>query len=204
LCGWVAHGTRTQVPRRRTGKPSEAVRGDSRRRKVLDKIKVIDRLLEKADTILIGGAMAYTFKLAQGLKVGKSLVETDRTDVATAALNKAKERGVQFLLPSDNVIAIPVDTGKVNKKGKPVFELKDARVNILPNIPDEAEGFDIGPKPRSATPKSFVARRRFCGTARWACSRTNDSPKGPWPSRALWWKRRRRTKRRASSAAATV
>ena len=54
--------------------------------KVSDKINVIDRLLEKADSILIGGAMAYTFKLAQGLKVGQSLVEPDRVDVAKAAL----------------------------------------------------------------------------------------------------------------------
>ncbi len=70
--------------------------------KVSDKIKVIDRLLEKADTILIGGAMAYTFRLAQGAKVGKSLVEPDKTDVAKAALEKAKGSGVEFLLPADD------------------------------------------------------------------------------------------------------
>ena len=61
--------------------------------KVSDKINVIDRLLEKADAILIGGAMAYTFKLAQGFKVGKSLVEADKVEVAKAALAKAKTRG---------------------------------------------------------------------------------------------------------------
>ena len=60
--------------------------------KVSDKIKVIDRLLEKADTILIGGAMAYTFQLALGHKVGKSLSEPDKKDVALAALAKAKAR----------------------------------------------------------------------------------------------------------------
>ena len=60
--------------------------------KVSDKIKVIDRLLEKADTILIGGAMAYTFKLAQGHQTGKSLIEPDRTALALAAVAKAKER----------------------------------------------------------------------------------------------------------------
>src|SRR5216684_7640699 len=58
--------------------------------KVSDKIKVIDSLLEKADTILIGGAMAYTFRLALGFKIGKSLVEPDKTDVAKSALEKAK------------------------------------------------------------------------------------------------------------------
>lgn len=113
--------------------------------KVSDKINVIDRLLEKADTILIGGAMAYTFKLAQGLKVGKSLVEPDKTDLARQAVEKAKARQVQFLLPTDNVIATPVDTGKVNKKGKPILEFQNPRVNSEANIPDDAEGVDIGP-----------------------------------------------------------
>jgi phosphoglycerate kinase len=114
--------------------------------KVSDKIKVIDRLLEKANTILIGGAMAYTFKLALGFSVGKSLVEPDRKDMALAALQKAKERGVQFLLPVDNIIATPVNTGKLNKKGKPVFELQNPKVNAGDTIPDNEEGLDIGPE----------------------------------------------------------
>jgi phosphoglycerate kinase len=113
--------------------------------KVSDKIKVIDRLLEKANTILIGGAMAYTFKLAQGLQVGKSLVEPDKVDVAKAAMEKAKKKGVTFLIPTDNVIANPVATGKLNKKGKPVMDLQNPRVNTEPNIAAEAEGVDIGP-----------------------------------------------------------
>src|SRR5271169_75651 len=87
--------------------------------KVSDKIKVIDRLLEKADTILIGGAMAYTFRLAQGYKTGKSLVEADKGDVARSALEKAKAKNVKFLLPVDDVIATPVQSGKLDKKGKP-------------------------------------------------------------------------------------
>jgi len=119
--------------------------------KVSDKIKVIDRLLEKADTILIGGAMAYTFKLAQGLKVGKSLVEPDKTDVAKAALDKAAERKVQFCIPSDNIVATPVKTDRMNKKGKPVIELTNHRVNSEANIPDNEEGVDIGP----ATAKQY-------------------------------------------------
>jgi phosphoglycerate kinase len=114
--------------------------------KVSDKIKVIDRLLEKADTILIGGAMAYTFKLAQGAKVGKSLSEPDKVDVAKAALDKAKARGVQFLLPTDNIIGTPVETGKLNKKGKPVIDIQDPRVNNSADIPADAEGLDIGPE----------------------------------------------------------
>ncbi len=113
--------------------------------KVSDKIQVIDRLLEKADTILIGGAMAYTFKLAMGYGVGKSLVEPDATRTAVRALAKAADRGVKFLLPTDNLVATPVDTGKLNKKGKPVFEFVNPQVNADANIADADEGFDIGP-----------------------------------------------------------
>lgn len=113
--------------------------------KVSDKIKVIDRLLEKADTILIGGAMAYTFKLAHGHKTGKSLVEPEHINTALDAESKAKELKVQFELPSDNVIAELKDTGKINKKGKPVFEPVNPRVNTEADIPADCEGFDIGP-----------------------------------------------------------
>ena len=114
--------------------------------KVSDKIKVIDRLLERADSILIGGAMTYTFRLALGRKVGQSLVEPDRVGVAMAALEKAKTRSVQFLLPVDNIVATPVATGKLNKKGKPVLEYQNPRVNDSLDIPDPEEGMDIGPK----------------------------------------------------------
>ncbi len=120
--------------------------------KVSDKIKVIDRLLEHADTILIGGAMTYTFRLALGLKVGKSLVEPDRVDIAKAALGKAKERSVRFLLPVDNIVGTPVNTGKLNTSGKPVMEIQNPRVNDGVNIPDSEEGMDIGPK----TIKAYV------------------------------------------------
>jgi phosphoglycerate kinase len=121
--------------------------------KVSDKIKVIDRLIDKADSLLIGGAMTYTFRLAQGAKVGKSLVEPDKTDVAKAALEKSKTRGSQFLLPQDNVVATPEKTDKLDKKGRPVFELKNPRINVGPNIPDAEEGVDIGP----ATIKDYAA-----------------------------------------------
>jgi phosphoglycerate kinase len=131
--------------------------------KVSDKIKVIDRLLEKADTILIGGAMAYTFKLAQGFKVGQSLVEKDKTDVALAALEKAKKRGVQFLLPSDNTCVTPVKTDKLDKKGRPVLDLTNPRTNSDANIPDTEEGVDIGP----ATAKTFGDVIRSAKTVLW-------------------------------------
>jgi phosphoglycerate kinase len=114
--------------------------------KVSDKILVIDKLLEKADTILIGGAMAYTFRLAQGFKTGKSLVEADKVDTAKSALAKAKQRGVKFLLPVDDVVAVPVKTDKLDKKGKPVIEFQNVRPSADMNCPDDAAGLDIGPK----------------------------------------------------------
>ncbi len=112
--------------------------------KVSDKIKVIDRLLEKANTILIGGAMAYTFRLAQGYKTGKSLVEPDATSIAKAALEKAKAKNVKFLLPVDDVVAVPFKTDKLDKKGKPVIEWQNPRTNTDMNCPDDAAGLDIG------------------------------------------------------------
>ncbi len=83
-------------------KPFVAIIGGA---KVSDKIQVIDNLLEKADAIIIGGGMAYTFLNAQGQTTGKSLVETDKIDVAKAALAKAQARGVRFPLPIDHVLA---------------------------------------------------------------------------------------------------
>jgi phosphoglycerate kinase len=112
--------------------------------KVSDKINVIDRLIDKANAILIGGAMAYTFRLALGATVGKSVVEPDKKDVALAALAKAKARGVQFLLPSDDLVATPVDTGKLNKKGKPLIDFQNPRV-VKNDIPEDAAAYDIGP-----------------------------------------------------------
>jgi phosphoglycerate kinase len=113
--------------------------------KVSDKILVIDRLLEKADSLLIGGAMAYTFNLARGFKTGKSLVEADKQDVAKAALAKAAQRKVQFLLPTDHVAATPVKTDKLDKKGKPITEFQNPHPIAGDNLPDAECGLDIGP-----------------------------------------------------------
>jgi phosphoglycerate kinase len=131
--------------------------------KVSDKIQVIDRLLEKADTILIGGAMAYTFRLAQGYKTGKSLVEADKTEVAKAALAKAIQRGVKFLLPSDDVVAVPVKTDKLDKKSKPVIDYQQVRSSSDLNCPDEAAGLDIGP----LTAKNYAAEVARAKTILW-------------------------------------
>ena len=114
--------------------------------KVSDKITVIYRLLDKAYTILIGGAMAYTFRLAQGYKTGKSLVETDKVDVAKGALDKAKAKGVKFLLPIDDIVATPVKTDKLDKKGKPVIEWQNPTENPQMDCADDVAGLDVGPK----------------------------------------------------------
>jgi phosphoglycerate kinase len=131
--------------------------------KVSDKIQVIDRLLEKADALLIGGAMAYTFRLAQGYKTGKSLIEADKTDTAKAALAKAKQRGVKFLLPVDDVVAVPVKTDKLDKKGKPVIDYQNVRVSADMNCPDDAAGLDIGP----ATVKAYSEEVAKAKTILW-------------------------------------
>jgi phosphoglycerate kinase len=131
--------------------------------KVSDKIKVIDRLLEKADAILIGGAMAYTFRLAQGYQTGKSLVEADKVDIAKAALAKAQAKRVKFLLPSDDVIAVPVKTEKLDKKGKPIIEFQNVRINTDLNGPADAAGLDVGP----ATVAAYSAEIAKAKTILW-------------------------------------
>ncbi len=131
--------------------------------KVSDKIKVIDRLLEKADTILIGGAMAYTFRLAQGYKTGKSLVEPDAIEIAKSALAKAKAKNVQFLLPVDDVVATPVKTDKLDKKGKAIIEWQNPRTSADLNCPEDAAGLDIGP----ATAKAYAAVLAGAKTILW-------------------------------------
>ena len=131
--------------------------------KVSDKIKVIDRLLEKADTILIGGAMAYTFRLAQGYQTGKSLVEPDAVETAKLALSKAKVKNVKFLLPVDDVVATPVKTDKLDKKGKPVIEFQNPTVSADLNVPAGTAGLDIGP----ATVKAYAAEVAGAKTILW-------------------------------------
>jgi phosphoglycerate kinase len=107
--------------------------------KVSDKITVIDQLIEKADIILIGGAMAYTFELAKGRSTGKSLTEPDKVETARAALYKAEKRGVKFLLPVDSYIVERVDFEKRTvSPGK--FTQPDEP------IPEGWMGVDIGPE----------------------------------------------------------
>jgi len=111
--------------------------------KVSDKINVIEQLLKKADTLLIGGAMAYTFFLAQGKQVGKSLVERDKVELAKGLLAKA---GGKIMLPVDTVVA---------------REISDTAVATVVegNIPADQEGLDIGPRTRQAYAQKIAAAK---------------------------------------------
>jgi phosphoglycerate kinase len=112
-------------------KPYVAILGGA---KVSDKIEIIESLLNKADEILIGGAMAYTFLKAQGLGVGKSLVEDDQRETALGILRKAGEKKVEFLLPLDHVLATAAEAGAATRV-----------VETLP-FPEDMMGVDIGPR----------------------------------------------------------
>ena len=103
-------------------------------KKVSEKIGVIDSLLEKVDTLIIGGGMAYTFFKSMGYSVGNSICELDKLDLARGAMAKAKEKGVKLMLPVDNIIADEFSN--------------DANVKAINSdqIPDGWEGLDIGPK----------------------------------------------------------
>lgn len=109
--------------------------------KVSDKISVIENLLNKVDSIIIGGAMAYTFLKSQGVSVGTSLVEDDKLDLAAELLKKAKEKKIEFLLPVDHIIADKIDfSNKAVPAGASVETTNDEA------IPEGFMGADIGPK----------------------------------------------------------
>lgn len=116
-------------------KPYVAILGGA---KVSDKIEIIENLLGKADNILIGGAMAYTFLKAQGLGVGRSLAEDDQRDIALDILEKAREKGISFHLPVDHLLATAADA-----------EADTQIAETLP-FPEDMMGVDIGPKTAEA------------------------------------------------------
>lgn len=111
-------------------KPFCAILGGA---KVVDKIAVINNLLEKVDTLIIGGGMAYTFLKAQGYEIGKSLLDEERVDYAKEMMEKAKAKGVKLLLPVDNRVA-------------PEYADVDAKITEDQNVPEGYMGLDIGPK----------------------------------------------------------
>ena len=129
-------------------RPFVAVLGGA---KVSDKIAVINNLLDKADTIIIGGGMAYTFMKAQGGEIGGSLLEADKMDYALEMIEKAKQKGVNLLLPTDTVCAAEFAA--------------DAEPSVHPSmaIPAELQGLDIGP----ATTEAFCNATVGAGTIVW-------------------------------------
>ena len=129
-------------------RPLAAIIGGS---KVSSKIGVIERLLEKVDKLLLGGGMIFTFYQAQGIQTGKSLVETDKLDLARSLMEKAKARRVELLLPVDVVVADRFD--------------KDANAQTVSihQIPDDWMGLDIGPE----SVKAFQSALQGCQTVVW-------------------------------------
>ena len=127
-------------------RPLVAIMGGA---KVSDKILVIENLLEKVDTLLIGGGMAYTFLKSQGVKIGKSLCEDDKLDLAKSLIEKAKKLGKKMLFTQD------------------VIGTKDfatvCGTYTMAEIPDDAEGVDIGPE----TIKAFEAELKKAKTVLW-------------------------------------
>ena len=129
-------------------RPFVAVLGGA---KVSDKLGVINNLLDKADTLIIGGGMAYTFVKAQGGSIGKSLCENDRLEYALEMIAKAKQNGVNLLLPTDTMASAEFSSTAVG--------------TVVPTaaIPEEMEGMDIGPNTR----ERFCAAVANAGTVVW-------------------------------------
>ena len=119
--------------------------------KVSDKIGVIENLITKVDTILIGGGMAYTFLKAQGREIGKSLLEEDKMDLSLELIKKAEENNVEILLPVDVVIADEIKSGV------------ETEIVDIDSIPEDKEALDIGPK----TAELFASKIKNAKTVVW-------------------------------------
>ncbi len=122
--------------------------------KVADKLNVIENLLNKVDTLIIGGGMAYTFLKAQGYEVGTSLVDNEKIDYCKEMLKKAEEKGVKLLLPVDTAVAAsfpdPIDA-------------EIAVEYVASNaIPADKMGLDIGPKTQRAVCRGREVRQDRC------------------------------------------
>jgi phosphoglycerate kinase len=125
-------------------KPFTAVMGGA---KVSDKILIIENLMEKADNLIIGGGMTYTFIKAMGGNIGTSLCEEDKLDLARDLIRKAKDKGVELLLPVDNVVADKFDNEA------------DTRVTAIDDVPEGWMGLDIGPETIEKFSKAIAASK---------------------------------------------
>ena len=150
VCGYLIQkeisvmGGALQNPKR----PFVAILGGA---KVSDKIGVINNLIEKVDTLIIGGGMAYTFFKALGHEVGTSICEDDKVELAKEMMAKAQEKGVNFLIPQDNIVA------------DKYAEDADYKVSSSDQIPEGWMGLDIGPKTREL----FADAIKNAGTVVW-------------------------------------
>ena len=153
-------------------RPLTVVLGGS---KVSDKLGVIENLLDKANRLVIGGGMVYTFLKAKGLEVGTSLLEEDQVETVKGYIERAEQNGVELVLPTDIVV-------------NPVFPKSDE--DIAPEvvaadaIPADKMGLDIGPDSQKLFHDKIP--RPSCGTARWACSRFRLSLPAPRPWPRVW------------------
>ncbi|MBQ7045131.1 MAG: phosphoglycerate kinase [Clostridia bacterium] len=150
VCGYLIKkeiefiGGALEAPKR----PLVAILGGA---KVSDKIGVIENLIDKVDTLIIGGGMAYTFMKSMGYNIGTSICEEDKVDLATDLMAKAKAKGVNFFLPVDNEI------------GKEYDENTEHKTVASDSIPDGWMGLDIGPK----TSELFAKSVKDAGTVIW-------------------------------------
>ncbi|MCF0059758.1 phosphoglycerate kinase [Dyadobacter sp. CY356] len=133
VCGYVMQAELDNAERllEHSERPFTAIMGGA---KISDKILIIERLLDKVDNLIIGGGMSYTFTKALGGNIGKSLLEADKMDLTLELLEKAKQKGVNIVLPIDTVIADKF-SNDASRQTVPAAE-----------IPDEWEGLDIGPE----------------------------------------------------------
>jgi len=133
VCGYVMQAELDNAERLlgHSERPFTAIMGGA---KISDKILIIEKLIDKVDNLIIGGGMSYTFSKATGGKIGKSLLEADKQELTLELVKKAKEKGVNLILPVDTVIA----DGFSN----------DAKREVVPvgEIPDDWQGLDIGPE----------------------------------------------------------
>ncbi|WP_439559100.1 phosphoglycerate kinase [Dyadobacter sp.] len=150
VCGYVMQAELDNAERllEHSERPFTAIMGGA---KISDKILIIERLIDKVDNLIIGGGMSYTFSKAQGGSIGKSLLEADKQDLTLELVQKAKDKGVNLILPVDTVIADNF--------------ANDADRKVVPagEIPDEWEGLDIGPE----TAKIFAEIIKNSKTVLW-------------------------------------
>ena len=133
VCGYVMQAELDNAQRllENPERPFTAIMGGA---KISDKILIIERLLDKVDNLIIGGGMSYTFSKAKGGNIGKSLLEADKQDLTLELIEKAKAKGVNLVLPVDNVVADDFSNDAQRKTVK------------VGQIPDDWQGLDIGPE----------------------------------------------------------